>query len=602
MVETPGGAQGLFGLRQHGLPGLRVDDVVRADRLVEFLGGGGHHRGADHRQAGDQREADHQRGGGGAGAARVAQGVALGEAAHGPEGPQHHTGEHPHHTRGEQRADHDEADEGEDDAQAQPHRSGSGLLGGRGEEEPRAADAGEDQAEDGTDDTGLLVAGGAGLAQGGHRGDLAGPAGRDERGDDGDDDTEEDADDRGGPGDGQIVRRQVHAHLPHELHESDGQAHARADAQHRAHDTEEECLDDHGLEDLAAVGADGAHQADLAGALGDQHREGVEDQEDADEEGDAGEAEHHVLHDVEEGADVLAVGVRGFLGRLQLVGVRTDRGRDVLLELVVAHPVLGGDVDVRERAGSAEQLLLRGGGVEIDHGRARVGHGEGGDTGDPGADVAGDGDGAQFVTELQTVLVHRVGVDHHLGGTARRVTRDDLHGLELVVAPVPRDGRGAGGRAQVLVLGVDHRDGHRDDAAFGALDALGLLDLLDDRAVEHLGLAALGDLLPALGCLRADRHVGAGDGEQLVEGGVHGVGEHQGAADERDGEQDRDGGERHPPLVRDEVAPRGLQDGVAHDVRPRASKSFIRSRTWSAEGPYISSTIRPSARKMTRSA
>lgn len=37
-------------------------------------------------------------------------------------------------------------------------------------------------------------------------------------------------------------------------------------------------------------------------------------------------------------------------------------------------------------------------------------------------------------------------------------------------------------------------------------------------------------------------------------------------------------------------------------VRPRASNCFMRSSTLSAVGPYISSTIAPSARKITRSA
>ena len=134
---------------------------------------------------------------------------------------------------------------------------------------------------------------------------------------DGDDDAEDETDDRGRPG--SRVRSRVDRFMPMapmSFIRPTARPTPAPTPSDRADDAEQQRLDQHGPVDLPAAGADGPHQADLAGALGDQHREGVDDQEDADEEGDPGEAEHRVLHDVEEGADVLAVRVRGLLLRL----------------------------------------------------------------------------------------------------------------------------------------------------------------------------------------------------------------------------------------------------------------------------------------------
>ncbi len=62
---------------------------------------------------------------------------------------------------------------------------------------------------------------------------------------------------------------------------------------------------------------------------------------------------------------------------------------DVLLELRVGDPVVRRDVELGEPAGGAQQFTLCGGGVEVDDGRAGVGHLEGGDTDDPRGDVTG---------------------------------------------------------------------------------------------------------------------------------------------------------------------------------------------------------------------
>ena len=81
--------------------------------------------------------------------------------------------------------------------------------------------------------------------------------------------------------------------------------------------------------DLAPGGADGPHQRDLSGALGDDHRKGVPDDEATDEQRDAGEDHEQDPHDLQfllDGVGVL-LGHRGAgdgLGAL-----RHDRGEAV---------------------------------------------------------------------------------------------------------------------------------------------------------------------------------------------------------------------------------------------------------------------------------
>ena len=56
-----------------------------------------------------------------------------------------------------------------------------------------------------------------------------------------------------------------------------------------ATDAEQQGLEQQAAHHLAPGGADGPQQGDLAGPLGDDHRERVPDDERADEQGDAGE-------------------------------------------------------------------------------------------------------------------------------------------------------------------------------------------------------------------------------------------------------------------------------------------------------------------------
>ena len=96
---------------------------------------------------------------------------------------------------------------------------------------------------------------------------------------------------------------QVHAERAHQPDQPDREPDAGGQPERGADQAEQQRLGEHRPADLPPVGAERAQQAELPGALGDQHGEGVDDQEDADQHRDTGEAEHHVLDDVEESAE-----------------------------------------------------------------------------------------------------------------------------------------------------------------------------------------------------------------------------------------------------------------------------------------------------------
>ena len=106
---------------------------------------------------------------------------------------------------------------------------------------------------------------------------------------------------------------QVHPEAADEAFEEGGESDPGAETEGRADQAERQPFDQHHAGDLPAAGAQRAQQAELSGAGGDEHREGVEDQEDADHHGDAGEAEQGVGDDVEEGADLGGAGLGLFL-------------------------------------------------------------------------------------------------------------------------------------------------------------------------------------------------------------------------------------------------------------------------------------------------
>src|SRR5262249_59361309 len=106
---------------------------------------------------------------------------------------------------------------------------------------------------------------------------------------------------------------QVNPEPGDEVFEPEGEAGTGAQPDGGAGQAQQQRLSQHAAGDLPPVGADGAQQREFAGAGGDQHGEGVEDQEDPDEDGDAGEAEQGVGDHVQDRADLLGAGL-GLLG------------------------------------------------------------------------------------------------------------------------------------------------------------------------------------------------------------------------------------------------------------------------------------------------
>ena len=106
-----------------------------------------------------------------------------------------------------------------------------------------------------------------------------------------------------------------------------GEQQPAEDAEHRREEADHERLDDDGVEHLAARRAERPQQRELARALRDRDREGVEDQEAADEHGDAGEHEQRDREEAERLADV-GGGLLGLLLAGADVGGAAERAAD----------------------------------------------------------------------------------------------------------------------------------------------------------------------------------------------------------------------------------------------------------------------------------
>ncbi len=151
------------------------------------------------------------------------------------------------------------------------------------------------------------------------------------------------------------------------------------------------------------------------------------------------------------------------------------------------------------------------------------------------------------------------------------------------------------------VSGFDHL-GVAGHVARGDGDPRDGRDLGHQRLVERLALVASSSARPRR--LARERVLGANDQvgslrgliEELVERGVHRVGEDVGAGDEAHADHDRQRGQEQAELLGQDALDRGTQH------RRQPSSDFRWSSTRSVVGATISSTTSPSARKTTRSA
>ncbi len=195
-----------------------------------------------------------------------------------------------------------------------------------------------------------------------------------------------------------------------------------------ATDAHDERLEHDGPHHLTAGRAHGAQETELAGALRDEDREGVEDDEGTHHHADGREAEQRVGEEPEELAHRLAHLERRLRSRLHLVG-RPERVLDPMLQL------LGGDVDVAlhvdrvDRCPGVELLLRR---LEVERRRRdRPDVLRGTEAEDPDDLVllrrAAQQD-PHAVADAVAVLARGLRVHRHLPRTARGVTTGELQG------------------------------------------------------------------------------------------------------------------------------------------------------------------------------
>ncbi len=104
-----------------------------------------------------------------------------------------------------------------------------------------------------------------------------------------DDHTDDVAGEHGPRREDQGLAGEVEAEVREQGADAHRQQHTEAEAERRAHQADDERLEQHRPGDLSLGRAERAQQRQLAAALGDQDREGVDDQERPDDQGDPGE-------------------------------------------------------------------------------------------------------------------------------------------------------------------------------------------------------------------------------------------------------------------------------------------------------------------------
>ena len=119
------------------------------------------------------------------------------------------------------------------------------------------------------------------------------------RGDSGDESADHERRDHGAYGDDRRAVGQLGAEDTEQRLEADGHADTRCQADDRAQEADDDCLEDDGAVHLAAAGPESAHQGELTSALCDQHRERVEDDEGTDEQCDRREDQQERVEEAE---------------------------------------------------------------------------------------------------------------------------------------------------------------------------------------------------------------------------------------------------------------------------------------------------------------
>ena len=333
-------------------------------------------------------------------------------------------------------------------------------------------------------------------------------------------------------------------------------------------------LEEHGTEHLFLRGADGPQERELAAALGDDDREGVEDDERADEQGNQTEDEQERVEEREVvlevvltlGGDVLAAEHLDVGG----VGFALEGGADVGDDLVLRHPGVGLHVDGVELAGGAEDPRRRGGSEGGDGGaEGAVGGAELHDAGERVVVAARLGDHRHGVTDLVPGVVGALLVDDHLVGGARAPAVHDVDRAQVTVGDVrePERGRALPVAAQRVAVLVDD-DGEALHGTVGLVDALRAAHRRQEVGADGAPPAAE---VAAEGLLGPDDRVGVlvDVAEQAVERVGDGRGEHERARDERDAEHHRDPGQQETDLL----APDAFERDLPHGFRRPGSSS-----------------------------
>jgi hypothetical protein len=444
------------------------------------------------------------------------------------------------------------------------------------------------------------------VAHGRHRRDLRRPPGREVGRHRGDDHADDVGPDDGRGGEREPGRRQVDAEELEQRPEPQGQPATGGQADRGADESDADRLAEHQARHLPAARPDRAQQRQLAGALGDQHREGVEDDERADKYRHGGEDEQEDPEDVEEPPDLGPALVDRLLPRDGLVASGQDRG-GLAAQLLLGHPVAGADQDRRVVARPHQEPLgdLGSEGREGDQRAQRARRPEREDAADPHGPGRALGQDLDPVADLEPALVSAPGVDDHLVGGAGRAPRHDPEGGvgvdSGVGGPVAADLRHGLAADDAAVLADDGRV-----ALGGAVDVVGAWDLRSERGQHRLGDRAGRGILG-----RRERLLGADDEldvlvglrEQLVEAAGRGVLEDERARHERDPEDHRHGGQSQAQPVGGEAPQRELgRHRAAPPPGAGSSRPFMRSRTVAAVGAGSRPTMRPSARKTTSSA